>query len=398
MTRSLYALLTVLGTAVAVQAQQSSPFTINGQIPGLKAGGKVKLVNIEYGQRKTIATATSTEGGFRLEGSVASPTLCWLDVRPDAEDMGKEVTLMVDKGTMTVSVAHVDSLPPGFTFTTEKLCKERNVTVTGGPSQEEFTAYRSAMLPYEIAAKEIHYMLYNAPDADRNNTVRSDSLQALLNKADKEVASAKRDFITRHPDYAISAYLWCELLEEPFSFTAEELDQLLELTKANRDTVRLVELRQAVEKSRSVMKGVKYTDFGTLDTDKGEHKMSEYVLPENYTFIDFWASWCGPCRAAIPHVRGLYKQYKGKLNVYSVSLDAKEADWRRAMEEEKMEWTQLWLPKEKQKAALEAYAIRGIPFLLLVSPQGEILYAGNSASEVSAVLEKHIGGASTDSR
>lgn len=394
MTRKSYFPLIALCMATAVHAQSSSPFTVEGKIPGLTAGCEVKLINVEYGQRQTIATAKSTDGGFRLKSSVKSPTLCWLDIKDTNGDMGKQLDLMVESGNMTVTAAHVDSLPPSFTFTTEKLCKECNVDFAGSETLQEFKEYRTAMLPFEIAAKQIHYKLYHATDAYNRDKTLNDSLQALLHDADRKTETARLDFITRHPDYAISAYLWCERLREPFSFTNDELDHLLELTKDNRDTARLVELQKAVQESRKFVKGLKYTDIDVSDTDKNNHRLSDYMHAGKYAFFDFWASWCGPCRAAIPHVRDLYKQYSDRMDICSVSLDNKEADWRRAMEEEKMEWTQLWLPKEKQKAATAAYSIHGIPFLLLLSPEGEILYAGNSASEASATLMQHIDKAS----
>lgn len=389
MTRKSYFPLIALCMATAVHAQSSSFFTVEGNIPGLTAGCEVKLVNVEYGQRETIATAKSTDGGFRLEGSVKSPTLCWLDIEDANGDMGKQLDLMLEPGDMTVTTAHVDSLPPSFTFTTEGLRKERNVTFTGGKAIQEFKEYRTAMLPYEIAAKQLHYDLYISPDADKKNKARNDSLQALLGEANRKTDAARKDFITRHPDYAISAYLWCECLREPFSFTHDELDRLLELTKDNRDTARLAFLQKAVQESRKFVKGRKYTDIEVSDADKNGHRLSDYIHAGRYAFIDFWASWCGPCRAAIPHVRDLYKQYADRMDICSVSLDSKETDWRKAMDEEKMEWTQLWLPKEKQKAATGAYSIHGIPFLLLLSPEGEILYAGSSASEASATLMQH---------
>lgn len=392
MIRNALFTLVALCTVLNIQAQTSSSFTINGKIPGLKAGYEVKLTDIEYGRRKTIATTTSTDGGFRLEGSVASPTLCWLDINGENFDAHKQFDLMVEQGTTDITANHIDSLPPSFTVTTDKLLKERNLSVAGGKAQQEFAEYRAAMLPYEIAAKEIHYELYHAPGAERENTMRHDSLQALLDKADEKIRLAQLDFITLHPDYSISAYQWCLLLQEPFSFTNEELDRVLELTANNRDTVRMAQLRKFAEQSRKCVRGIHYTDFDALDADKQAHRLSEYVAQDRYTLIDFWASWCSPCRAAIPHVRKFYQQHAGKLNVCSVSLDQKEPDWRRALEEEKMEWTQLWLPKEKQKTATSAYSIHGIPFLLLISPQGEILYAGNSAADASEAFGKHIDG------
>ncbi|MBO5205174.1 MAG: TlpA family protein disulfide reductase, partial [Prevotella sp.] len=134
----------------------------------------------------------------------------------------------------------------------------------------------------------------------------------------------------------------------------------------------------------------KFTDFAVTTTDKQVKHLSDYVQPGKYTFIDFWASWCGPCRAAIPHVRELYNRYKGKLNVLSISLDEKEPAWRKAMEQEKMEWTQLWLAKDQMEPAARAYYITSIPRLILLNADGEIVVSTHKPDAMSDYLEKAI--------
>ena len=104
--------------------------------------------------------------------------------------------------------------------------------------------------------------------------------------------------------------------------------------------------------------------------------------------IDFWASWCGPCRAAIPHVRELYKKYGDKVEFIAVSLDSSEAPWRKAMDHEKMEWTQLWADKSHSEGVVKPYQISGIPFIMLLDPQGRIVHAGHNPDAVTAILEK----------
>ncbi|MEO9022874.1 MAG: TlpA disulfide reductase family protein [Ginsengibacter sp.] len=98
-----------------------------------------------------------------------------------------------------------------------------------------------------------------------------------------------------------------------------------------------------------------------------------------YLLIDFWASWCGPCRAAIPKVKELYSEYKNKgLDVLSISIDDDKGAWRKAMKEENMPWEQLLSP-DKDKT-MKQFQFSGIPTMYLIDPDGKIIksYVGYS--------------------
>ena len=376
-----------------IQAQTADSLIIEGKIPGLPAGLQVTLLSQEFHHRSEIAKTVSTDGAFRLTGKVASPTLCLLDIENenDPKSIGKEIELMVENGAIAISAAHADSLPPSFTFTTEKLLNACHVNIAGGRVQEEYAEYQRFMLPYLLAAKQAHYNLYIAPEADKRNETDSKPFEKKYKAAEYSADSAQMAFVRLNPDYAISSYLLCTRLERPFVFTDEEIDSFLQLTKNNHDPARLKQLHKLAATGRKFVKGTHYTDFPALDTEKNEHRLSEYLTNGHLLLVDFWASWCGPCRMANPHVRELNRTYAGSLDVCSVSLDQKEEEWYKAMDAEKMEWTQLWLPKHLQQTPTHAYSIQGIPYLLLLSPEGEILYGGHSASEVEKAIRQHTG-------
>lgn len=99
-----------------------------------------------------------------------------------------------------------------------------------------------------------------------------------------------------------------------------------------------------------------------------------------YLLVDFWASWCGPCRKAIPSIKELYSQYKAKgFEVLSVSVDTDNAAWRKAMADENMPWTQVLSPNKEK--TLHEFMIVGIPTLYLINREGAIIekYTGFSA-------------------
>lgn len=168
--------------------------------------------------------------------------------------------------------------------------------------------------------------------------------------------------------------------------TGQDLDRVLNNAKGTVHAARYAELEKAVESARKYTYGTKYTDIAMLDADKAKTTLASHVVPGIYNLFDFWASWCGPCRFAIPHVRSLSKQYSDMLNVCSVSIDSDEAAWRKAMDDEKMEWKQLWIPEEMQAESLAPYEIHSIPTLLLIDPDGNIVYGGHDPARLEAIL------------
>ncbi|MEO5500460.1 MAG: TlpA disulfide reductase family protein [Ginsengibacter sp.] len=110
-----------------------------------------------------------------------------------------------------------------------------------------------------------------------------------------------------------------------------------------------------------------------------------------YLLIDFWASWCGPCRAAIPKVKELYSEYKDKgFDVLSISIDDSKDAWRKAMKDENMPWEQLLSP-DKDKT-MKQFQFSGIPTMYLIDPAGNIIksftgYSPEAEKEIKSILE-----------
>ena len=128
--------------------------------------------------------------------------------------------------------------------------------------------------------------------------------------------------------------------------------------------------------------GKQCIDFEMKGHDGKTIKFSDVYKKHKLVLIDFWASWCGPCRKAIPHVWELYREYPKELQVFSVSLDEKQEEWKKAMAEEKMEWMQLRCAGEMLRDVAMGYRLSSIPYLVLLNSEGKVMCATNSVDDV----------------
>ena len=176
-----------------------------------------------------------------------------------------------------------------------------------------------------------------------------------------------------------------------FVYTADELEEMASLVQTCPDTVRVNALNRNLEVALRYALGQRYPDFDLIRTDGTSARLSALIPAEaQFTLLDFWASWCGPCRAAIPRVKELAVQYGSRLGLVSVSVDEKETAWRKAMEEEQMTWAQAWLNKVQVPAAADGYMLTTIPRLVLIDGEGRIVCSTNLPDVIVEYLQNHM--------
>ena len=138
--------------------------------------------------------------------------------------------------------------------------------------------------------------------------------------------------------------------------------------------------------------GQQYTDLEMADPDGKIHKISELMGEGNYVLVDFWASWCGPCRAEMPNVLEAYNKFHAKgFEVIGVSFDQKKEAWVKAVEQLQMPWLQISDLKGWQCAAAPIYKIDGIPDNILIDPQGKIIDRGLRGKALHTRLQHLLG-------
>ena len=173
-----------------------------------------------------------------------------------------------------------------------------------------------------------------------------------------------------------------------YYFEPEELAPVLEgYIAAFPTNVRLQRIKANNDLSLETAVGKQFKDFEMADVEGNMHKVSEYVAANKVTMIDFWASWCGPCRAEMPAVKAAYEEYNKKgFGIVAVSLDNNKEAWLKGIADLGMTWPQISDLKGWGCEGAKLYGVNSIPATVLVSQDGTIIAKNLRGEDIKAKL------------
>ena len=304
-------------------------------------------------------------------------------------DKGK-FTLIADAAKSLFAKVYTDNGKDAFVLLDGNANVDFNVGAAKGTKENDgLYAWEQRLQPTEA---EIKKLITSFEEHQKNNTltqeiqsdimVKYDSLQKIL-MAEYEKCYAEN----------MQAKFPAIYFVQTMSHMPREKVLALADQKPEFMNVKLAERAWGyVEAWRRAAVGATFTDFEMNDLEGQPRRLSEFVGKGTYVLIDFWASWCGPCRKEMPEVKALYEKYHAKgFDIVGVSFDNKEKAWKDAVQNMGLPWHHMSDLKGWQCAAAGIYGINSIPATLLVGPDGKIIANGLRAHQLAEKLAEIFG-------
>jgi peroxiredoxin len=314
----------------------------------------------------SIDSVTSPEGTFEFSGSVDIPDVYYISL---SGGRGKAMVFL-ENSDISLYV-HKDSM--------------FNPRVSGSDVHDEYMDFQSGI---DAVYEKLDALYEEYREAtQKGDTAIASELEMQMETVYGNVGNIQMEYLDAHPASYISPYIAQSL---HYGKEVDEIEELLAKLDPSLGITTIVEnLESRVEVLKSVAVGKIAPDFTQNDPEGNPVSLSSFL--GSYLLLDFWASWCGPCRRENPHVVEAYREFHDRgLEILGVSLDNSREKWLQAIEADKLTWTQVSELNYWSNSAVSLYGISSIPSNLLLDPDGRIIAKNLRGNQLHEELSKYL--------
>ncbi len=349
--------------AVTMGCQKANKYTLNASVPDEWDGGTAYLAHFN-GRNLVMDDSTAIENGaFRFKG--AQDTVFYRQLlieKPGNREM--VVPVILEKGKISVSY------------------NGREATVGGTPQNDAVQQYIDLIRDAENALDSL-YEIYAMND---DNLPLQQKIEEEYDSLSDELTEKMVDYIKLHNSDAAGALVFVQI------YRMLDDEQQIEIMEAAGENFLcqpgIAPISERLEQMKKVAVGKPFVDLTMRNLDGNEAHLADFVGNGKYLVVDFWASWCRPCRQSMPELKEIYKRYAGKIEIVGVSFDSNEAAWKKCVADLELPWNHISDLKGWQSAASEVYGVDAIPHLMLIAPDGTIVAKKLNDESLAEKLEE----------
>lgn len=345
-------------------AKGSSSYILTGTINGLDSGWAY-LYHPEK-DSKIPDSVQIVKGGFEFKGTAAQPEFVLLGYDQHGQKRFP-LGFFIENGKISLE-GTVDSL--------------YKAEIKGSAAQDEFIKFNALRKPVEEKQKQL-YEDYQAAamSGDERKAAEIQKEYESLEEANKELVAK---FVKENPSSFVSAFQ----LAQTFAYDVDPavLEPLYDgLSEKVKGSYFGLAVKKSLDAAKSMAIGSKAPDFTLNDINGKPVSLTDFK--GKYILVDFWASWCGPCRVENPAVVKAYHAYKSKgFDILGVSLDEKKDKWEQAIKQDQLAWTQVSDLKGWESDVAALYEVRAIPMNFLLDKEGKIIAKSLRGAELMRKL------------